>query len=126
MPTNTITAALIDDDRRDMKRRHLIYNLAVLNTETGEEIGRLADISTEGLMIASRAKHSLKERSTLTFALPESCQKFENVVFEAESRWHKDDANPEYELTGYRVIDPNSDYKMLCQLLVRQIGFRDI
>ncbi|MBL1432805.1 MAG: PilZ domain-containing protein [Gammaproteobacteria bacterium] len=122
---NNITAALIEDDRRDMKRRHLIYNLAVLKVETDEEIGRLADISTEGLMIASPAKQPLHERMTLTFALPESCQRFENVVFEAEARWHKDDANPEYELTGYQIIDPGADYKMLCKLLVRQIGFKE-
>lgn len=125
MPKNNITAALIDDDRRDMKRRHLIYNLAVLKVDTGEEIGRVADISTEGLLIASPAKQPLQERSTLTFALPESCQKFENVVFMAEARWHKDDDNPDYELTGYQVVNPGADYKMLCQLLVRQIGFKD-
>lgn len=125
MPTNNITAALIDDDRRDMKRRHLIYNLAVLKVDTGEEIGRVADISTEGLLIASPAKQPLQERSTFTFALPENCQKFENVVFMAEARWHKDDSNPDYELTGYQVVNPSADYKMLCQLLVRQIGFKD-
>ncbi len=125
MSTDNITAALIEDDRRDMKRRHLIYNIAVLKVATGEEIGRLADISTEGLMIASPSKLPLHEHNLLTFKLPESCQQYSNVEFEAEARWHKDDANPSYELTGYHVIEPVDDYKKLCQLLVRQIGFQD-
>ena len=119
MSTNNITAALVDDDHRDMKRRHLIYNIAVLKVETGEEIGRLADISTTGLMIASPAKHPLQERSTLTFVLPENCQEFvknlHGVEFEAEARWHRDDANPTYELTGYKVIAPSANYQSLCQ-----------
>lgn len=115
----------IEDERRDSNRRHLIFNIAVINLATGEEIGRLADISTEGLLIASPIKLPLKERLKLTFVLPESCSHHDNVEFEAESRWHKDDANPDYELTGYEVMQPAEEYKKLCQILVREIGFRD-
>jgi len=129
MSDNNITAALIEDDHRNMKRRHLIYNIAVLKVDTGEEIGRVADISTEGLMIASPTKHPLQERSILTFALPENCQEFASnlhgVEFEAQARWHRDDANQKYELTGYKVISPSDNYKLLCQSLIRQIGFKD-
>lgn len=115
----------IEDDRRDDKRRHLIFNIAVIKVDTGEEIGRLADISSEGLLIASPAKLPLSEICKLTFELPQSCQQYDNVEFEAEARWHKDDANPAYELTGYKVMEPAAEYKKLCQLLVREIGFRD-
>jgi len=125
MSHDEITSALTDDDRREMRRRHLIYNIAVLKVETGEEIGRLADISSEGLMIASPTKLPLYERSLLTFKLPQSCKKYNNVAFEAEACWHKDDANPDYELTGYHVIEPVDDYKTLCHFLVREIGFKD-
>jgi len=125
MSHDMTTSALADDNRRDMTRRHLIYNIAILKVETGEGIGRLADISIEGLMIASPAKLPLYQRSLLTFKLPQSCEKYKNVEFEAEARWHKDDANPDYELTGYYVIEPVDDYKTLCQLLVREIGFKD-
>lgn len=114
-----------EDDQRNDRRRHLIYNIAVLKADTGEEIGRLADISPEGLLIASPAKLPLKERSTLTFKLPENCQRYDNVVFEAEARWHKDDANPDYELTGYHVLEPTEAFTKLCHLLVREIGFKD-
>ncbi len=115
----------IEDDRRDSKRRHLIFNIAVLKAGTEEEIGRIADISTEGLLVASPSKLPLSERNKLTLKLPESCQHISNVEFEAEARWHRDDANPDYELTGYEVITPTSEYKKLCQLLVRDIGFKD-
>lgn len=112
-------------DRRDTKRRHLIYNIAVLDVHSGEEVGRLADISVDGLMIASPAQHPLLVRCLLTFKLPQNCQHFHNVEFEAEARWHASDANPDYELTGYHVLAPSAEYERLAYLLMHEIGFKD-
>jgi len=40
-------------ERRSAQRRHLIHYLGVLNGDTGEIIGRVVNISRDGVMLVS-------------------------------------------------------------------------
>lgn len=112
-------------NRRLRKRHQLIFNVAVIDTVSGEELGKLIDISTQGFMLTSLNKPKQETYQQLTFKIPNNLQVPHNVVFEAETRWHKPDVNPEYELTGFQVITPLSDFKRVAQSLVRKFGYEN-
>ena len=41
------------DDQRKLKRRHLIYYLRVFDAESGDVLGHIIDIHTEGFLLIS-------------------------------------------------------------------------
>lgn len=120
----------IDDDsetnRRVRKRHELFFNISIVDTVSGEELGKLVDISTQGFMLTTSKNLTQEKYSKLTFKIPDKLQVSNNVVFEAEIRWHKPDANPNYELSGFQVISPLAEFKKMFQDLVRKFGFDQV
>lgn len=111
------------DNLRLRKRHQLIFNIAVIDTASGEELGKLVDISTQGFMLTSIKNLEQETYKQLTFKIPNNLQIPHSVIFEAEVRWHKPDVNPEYELTGLQVTNSLQDFKRVSQSLVRKFGY---
>lgn len=110
-------------NRRIRKRHQLFFNLAIVDTVSEEEVGKIVNISSQGLMLTASKNLTQEKYSKLTFKMPEKLQVSNNVVFDAEVRWHKPDANPKYELTGFQVISPLAEFKKMSQDLVRKFSF---
>ena len=63
-------------DRRTIKRRHLIYYLRVWDSDSGEMIGHVVDITTEGMMLIGEKKLPLHK------------------TFQLEIRWREPSGGP--------------------------------
>ena len=113
-------------NRRLRKRHQLLFNIAVIDSRTKEELGRVVDISSEGIMLSSPAQDVLQTYSSLTFVIPKAMDGFRNIVFDAELRWHKKDMNPQYELLGLEVTHPLQEYKSMFQEIVRRYSLETI
>lgn len=91
-------------EKRKLKRRQLIYYLKVIDRTSGQPIGRLVDITTEGLMLVSSAKIEVGEQFKLKLCLPKEMGENRNVNFEARSVWSKTDVNPDFIDTGFQFV----------------------
>jgi hypothetical protein len=91
-------------DKRKLKRRQLIYYLQVLDRGTGQLVGRLADITTEGLMLISPEPIEEKKVFEVKMVLPTEIQGDKAVTFDAESIWCQQDVNPDLYVTGFRFL----------------------
>jgi hypothetical protein len=113
-------------ERRQLRRRHLIYYLRVIDTRTGRLLGHLVDVTTDGMMLMSPEPIPVGERFRLRMALPsdEEAQP-ETIEFEARSLWSRQDLNPDFHDTGFQFVGPSPRQMAAVATLIDDHGFRD-
>ena len=94
----------MDSDGRIMRRKELVFYLEVSNTETGENIGRLVDLTTRGCKVVEKDGFESGLHIPLTITLPDIRYGVEVLQFNAIARWSKPDINPDYLVTGFEII----------------------
>lgn len=120
----TDTEAL-DEDRRSIKRRHLIYYLRVWNTDTREMLGHMVDITTGGLMLISEQIIPPDQQFNLEMRWhdPESGERI--IHFRAKSLWSRPDVNPAFQDTGFMLLDQTPEVLLRIRELIGELGFQD-
>jgi len=93
-----------DRDRRGMERYQLVFNPELIDVRTGQRIGYLIDISTEGLMLASEEPQKVEGRYRLRIPLPVEYDGYESMEVEATAAWTKPAMNPYFHRTGFREL----------------------
>ena len=113
----------MDSNERIMKRKELVFYLDVVNTETGESIGRLVDLTTRGCKVVNREGFELRVTMPLSILLPDDRYGMRSLCFNAISRWTRPDVNPEYLVTGFEMIRLGSGERKVVRKLMDQFGF---
>ena len=119
------TLAELTENKRTVARRHLIYYLRVFNQQNGELIGNLVDISTKGIMVVSDKSIPINARYHLRMVLPDTVEGSKEVDFDAESRWCRNEANPDFYDTGFELLDPSMDFLDAVDRLVEDCLFKE-
>lgn len=114
-----------DSDKRRLKRSHLIYYLRVFNQVTNETLGHLVDITPEGAMLISENSIPVNTRYQLRMQLPPEIFGRTHLDFEAESLWSKQDINPDFHDTGFRLLNVVVKDTAIISRLIDEYGFRD-
>ena len=113
-----------DHNRRRTQRQVLCYYLKVIDLETGQELGRIADITSEGMMIFG--SNLLDEKKTYRVRIIIEKSVFDislgNLDVSTQIRWSKPDANPTLNLTGMLFLDLNERGRKIVENLVTKIG----
>ena len=113
------------NDKRHIKRSHLIYYLRVFNQANNQILGHLVDITHEGAMLISESPISTGEHFQLRMMLPAEIFGREHMDFEAESLWSKRDLNPDFYDTGFRLNAVALKDTAVIARLIDEFGFRD-
>lgn len=112
-------------ERRDIKRRHLIYHLDVCVAGSAAIAGHLADLSAEGLLVITDEPLPTDHMLTLRLRMPPDWDGESEVELKASCRWTRRDVNPDYHANGLELIDPAPQYLETMQSLLRAYGFND-
>ncbi len=113
-------------DRRTIKRRHLIYYLRVWDSDGGEMIGHVVDITTEGMMLIGEKKLPLHKQFRLEIRWREPSSGQDQVIaFRAESMWASPDINSEFTDTGLRLLEDADEVLQPIRGLIQRYGFQD-
>ncbi|MDZ7641909.1 MAG: PilZ domain-containing protein [Desulfurivibrio sp.] len=107
------------------KRHNLVYYLKVYNDETGELLGHLVDITTEGLKLVAPQPLPLDRLFKLRLSLPEGHFQWQELRCRARSRWTGPDVNPDYHTTGFLLEEMDEETKDLVAGLVSLYSFHD-
>jgi hypothetical protein len=97
------------EDRRKLKRRHLIYYLRVFEQGTNKLVGHLVDLTQEGIMLISENPIEVNKVYHLRMILPSRMGGNEEWLFDAESRWCNKDINPDFYDTGFKLLNPRTE-----------------
>ncbi len=79
--------------------------LEVFDQITGAQLGKVVNISAEGLMLLSNEFISTGSVYQLDLKLPRLIKKHSHISFGAEAVWSMDAAQPDSYWTGFRMID---------------------
>lgn len=109
------------EGKRLLKRRELISQLAVVDVDTGDAVGRIVDVTAEGFALVSPARVPEGRAFSLEIALPEPAFGRSSVRVEAQSVWCRPDESPDLFLTGFRIAEASApDIHALVATIVRQ------
>lgn len=112
-------------ERRSDKRRHLILFLRVFNDTTGDLLGYLGDINSDGMLIISDTPIGLDEPLSLRMQLPVGGSRSGFLKFKGKTRWCERDVNVDFFDIGVAFESlPDSDIAAL-EDLVKEFGFSE-
>jgi hypothetical protein len=113
-------------NRRILERRNLIYYLQVVDRNSGELIGRLVDITVQGMMLVSEQALPTNQLFQLRMMLPSGATIEPYIDFEAQSVWCQHDLNPTFFNTGFKLLDVTPDIVTIVDDLVTDYGFPEV
>ena len=115
-------------EKRKIKRRHLIYYLRIFDTTTEKILGHLVDITPDGLMLISEEPIKPDTRFHLSMDMPAE------IIIESENRRIRfdgmtircePDVNPQFYLTGFKLVDVEETTRGFISQLITFFGFQD-
>jgi hypothetical protein len=96
-------------DQRRIKRIKITYYLRVFDAGTDGMLGHVADITTEGMMVVGERAIPQNRRYRLWMEFAGKDHHNERVELEAESVWSRQDLNPKFHNSGFRLIEPSRE-----------------
>ena len=113
------------EEKRRLQRRHLIYYLRVFEKNADQPLGHMVDISTEGMMLISEQPVKTETVFELRMVLPVEIEGSREVHFSAESRWCREDENPDFYNTGFQLINPSPEHVKITEHLIQKFCFKE-
>ena len=113
------------ENKRNLKRRHLIYYLRVFDQKTKKPIGHLVDVTPEGIMVISEQPIITDIVFQLELILPVAYLGIEKLEFVARSVWCRQDVNPDFYDTGFQLLEVSREHFSVVETLIDEFGFRD-
>jgi hypothetical protein len=112
-------------EKRKNLRRHLVYYLVIVDESTGHTVGRVGDISHEGLLLLTVKPPELWKNYRLRVIPPETHEEVAAFSIDAQCVWLRQDANPDIGLAGFKFVDASDDVQRVITTLMREFGFAD-
>ena len=90
---------------RRRPRKNTPHHVKVLDTETGISLGRVVDITADGMMLVTKNQIVPGIILKVNVILPVMVQARNEVQLEAEAVWCKPDSNPAFYKVGFRFVN---------------------
>jgi len=113
------------EEARTLKRWHPIYYLRVADRKTNKMIGRVVDITTEGIRLVSDKPIKIDKTYRLKMNLPSVRKSGMEINFDASSVWSSKDINPDFFSTGFQMIRLSEKARQEIEYLIRDISFQN-
>lgn len=113
------------DDRRTIRRRHLIFYLRVWEPASNRLLGHVVDITSEGMMLISDQPIPTGEAYALEVRLPDTEGMLKPLQFRAVCRWSDNDVNPAFYDSGFEFTEKTPEALDTIRQLIEAYGFQD-
>lgn len=111
----------MEETKRSQKRSHLTFYYDVCDVATEKVIGKLADITTEGLLLLSTDEIE----PDVSYDLKIVADLDQPIAFSSKCRWCRIDINPDYYDIGFHVESISPDDKQRIRDLIDKSYFKD-
>ncbi len=88
--------------QRNRPRKNTPHHVKALDAENGRIIGRVVDITADGLMLVGDQYLEPGRVFNIRIILPRMAEGKMDITVEAEAVWSKQDSNPSFFQTGFR------------------------
>jgi len=112
------------DRQRKLTRKHLYYYPKVIDRDSGQMLGHIADITTEGIRLVSKNDVEPDSILNLEIILAENTEDETRITAKAKSLWSDKDINPELYAVGFRFLDISSEERTKIDELISLYSFQ--
>jgi hypothetical protein len=112
-------------DKRNLKRRHLIYYLHIQERASGNLIGYLVDISTEGIMIMSEHPIEVGTVLELKIMLESEMSAKQYLYFDVKTLRSEKSINGSTYDVGCKLLNLSPEDFREIEMIIDELGFRD-
>ncbi len=106
--------------QRNRPRKNTPHPVKVLDAETGKVLGRVVDITADGMMVVGSAKIESGVVMDLRIILPRMVDGKMDITVQAEIVWSGQDTNPSFFKSGFRFLNmPGNDGFLMEDVLHR-------
>ncbi|MCU7918139.1 MAG: PilZ domain-containing protein [Candidatus Thiodiazotropha sp. (ex Epidulcina cf. delphinae)] len=105
-------------EQRNAPRKIADEVLEVSDQITGSQIGRVVNISAEGLMLLSEEPIITGSVYQLDMSLPGANEEISKISFGAEAVWCTEASQPDCYWSGFRIIDIADDDVLVIDELI--------
>jgi hypothetical protein len=110
--------------RRKKERIPLIYHLAVRDRESQEVLGYLGNITTDGLLLFTKAQveAGTDDVHACELTIPAGSNSNRRISFDARCMWCKKDLHPDLYAAGFRIEHIEPLDVAVIESAIRQFG----
>lgn len=115
-------------EKRTQTRRNLIYYLRVVDAISGEELGRVGNLTTKGVLVIGDREIEEGEVHTVKIDISdvEIGIEQEYIMMKITACWSRQDVNPDYYVTGYSSEYHDEDeQREVIERLIDAIAFNE-
>ena len=112
-------------EKRKLRRRHLVYYLRVFDRNTGQLIGYLVYITPDGIMLMNEDGIETDTIFQFRMALPAEVFVKGQLDFDAKSLWCERDINPDFFDTGFQLLNVSEQDIDIIKHLISDYGLQD-
>lgn len=112
-------------ESRTLKRKHLIYYLKVVDRNTNRLVGRVADITTEGMRLVSEEPIDTDSTLQLRMVLPRKGAGTGEIDIDARRVWSGRDVNPDFYSAGFQLTNVSPQAETAIEYLIRSASFQN-
>lgn len=113
----------LSQDQRRLRRWRLVLYLRAFDNSVGRLLGHVVDVSPAGLCLISDSRMEVGRYFDLWLDVPQDDGARQRIMLRSESMWCRPDVNPDFFVTGMRLIDPGPDTVLRIQLLIDDLKF---
>ncbi|MEJ2200372.1 MAG: PilZ domain-containing protein [Desulfuromonadaceae bacterium] len=110
-------------EQRKQRREQTIFYLEAVDVETDQEIGRVVDMTPDGLMIINKDPLAINRIYHLKIKLPKELAGDTELYFKAECRWCRQSINDQFFDAGLRITDISADDKLRIDMVLKFYTF---
>jgi len=107
---------------RRRPRKNTPHLVKVLDVSTGRPLGRVVDITADGMMLVAENKFEIGTLISVRVILPVMVQARTDVHLEAKAVWCKQDSNPQYYKVGFQFENLSGDDGFLLEDVMQKFN----
>ncbi len=109
-----------ENEKRKVRRRSLVFDFEVVEASSGLSVGRLINISLEGMMLISTERHMSDTVLELSIKLPETIFGKNHIDCKAKCMWCKKNEKTDFFEAGFHLFElPEDDIKAIVSLVTK-------
>jgi hypothetical protein len=111
------------NEQRKSKREQTIFYLEVFDAEIDQCLGRVVDITAEGVMLIHEHPLAINRIYQLKIMLPKDLAGSSELHLKAECRWCRQSVNDQFFDAGLRITDISADDKLRIDMVLKYYSF---
>jgi hypothetical protein len=122
-----MAANILVSEKRELPRRELLYYLKVNELLSSQELGRLVDIHTKGILLIAHDCLTVGKDYLISIELPKalSDQGYSQIGAKARCVWVQPSQAKPFNESGLMFIDTNEEAKKSINLLIDLFALPD-